>query len=558
VTAPRGPPPEHLLQRRDAAHAMALAAGAVVCPAAAVSSAQAQKVFAPRKCQKGDPAAAAAAEALDAAFPPGRRRPPSSPHNNGGAEEWGCGDSEVEIPRAKAEMVQATSAAKRLRVAASRAGKLRKGMIVEFDKGRRGWVDTLDGGMDEFWVCDESTRELVCNSDKLEHGVRSFGAAELSPTGEWSRDFDYDDNAEEMSVPSYLVEVLSADICASSLDVPAQVDHGIYDGDQGTLVVGPGYPPSVKASMNMLREHINDLVRSEAQPKSVSSSAVPSRSRSPPPPSQPSPSQALAFTISEKWDVDAPVSAAAAREEEEGDGSGGWWHGAGGDDERPFAAAKEEATGEEEWPAPNGEQVRRLDPGCAMTRRRGGIFRPGGRGAAHATGTEERSMSVGEGEWWPIPSSQQVAATAAWWDGGGDVGGGSSRSFTATDGSASYSANTSSGGFAASSSLHGRAAWWDGWSPTVEPGEALPMSTAAGSNGCMDAFVSEANPAAAGVGAGGYTGAAAGGDAAAEAMTTGEPVYMPSGWEQRTSRITGRTYYWHEETCKTQFEPPTL
>ena len=54
----------------------------------------------------------------------------------------------------------------------------------------RGWVDNLFVSLNEFWLRDLATGDIVFNDDieKGDIGPRSFQAEELIFTGEWAKD----------------------------------------------------------------------------------------------------------------------------------------------------------------------------------------------------------------------------------------------------------------------------------------------------------------------------------------------------------------------------------
>jgi len=134
---------------------------------------------------------------------------------------------------------------------------------VLYDDGQQGWVDTVFEGLDEYWICDAKTKELIFQA--LGAGdVRSFQKAELTFTGEWSRSVE---SEAVVQIPPEVVEkIVGTEDWESTWEektkVVLQIEH-LVAGAPGRILIGPGFPPDVKAAERTLVEHVRDLVRNQ-------------------------------------------------------------------------------------------------------------------------------------------------------------------------------------------------------------------------------------------------------------------------------------------------------
>lgn len=142
--------------------------------------------------------------------------------------------------------------------------RLEKGMIVTFDGGKRfGYIDTVFDGLDEFWLCDQGTKQTVFQDgpgNSSTNDIRSFRAAELKFTGEWSPTASAEAVVE---VPLEVAEdVLSAEDFSSQwekrVNVPVQVER-LVAGAPARIFLGPGFTPDVKAAEKLVSEHVHGL-----------------------------------------------------------------------------------------------------------------------------------------------------------------------------------------------------------------------------------------------------------------------------------------------------------
>lgn len=154
--------------------------------------------------------------------------------------------------------------------------KVEKGMIVEFDGGRRGVVDSLFGDLDEFWLRDEKTGAFV-----LDQGaggdvgdVRSFGLAELTLTGEWSRSVDV---VEAVAVPEEIASDFLGDqgqqqlsALQSLVNVYLQLELPSDRTGATQVSVGPGYPPDVKAGVTTVASELQNLLSAKLTQQAAS------------------------------------------------------------------------------------------------------------------------------------------------------------------------------------------------------------------------------------------------------------------------------------------------
>jgi len=134
---------------------------------------------------------------------------------------------------------------------------------VTFDGGRRGHIDTVFDGLDEFWLCDESTKQVVFQGGagaSSTGDIRSFRAAELVFSGEWLPTACVEAVVE---VPLEVAEdILTADDFSSQWEkrvhVSVQVER-LVAGAPARIFVGPGFTPDVRAAERLLSEHVRGL-----------------------------------------------------------------------------------------------------------------------------------------------------------------------------------------------------------------------------------------------------------------------------------------------------------
>lgn len=136
--------------------------------------------------------------------------------------------------------------------------------MVKFDGNRLGWIDTVFEGLDEFWVCDEHTNQTVFEGTPGTGDVRSFQAAELTFMGEWSRCVQAEAVVE---IPPEVVEaVVAAEDFVSQWEertkVTLQIEY-LVAGAPGRILIGPGFPPDVKAAERMLSDYVQNLQRKQ-------------------------------------------------------------------------------------------------------------------------------------------------------------------------------------------------------------------------------------------------------------------------------------------------------
>jgi len=139
-------------------------------------------------------------------------------------------------------------------------------MIVRFDGGRRGWIDNVFEGLDEFWVCDLQTKQLVfqANPAGAVGDVRSFRAADLLFTGEWSRSVEKE--AVVQIPPEVVDSIVGTEDWESKWEERTKVVLQIeclVAGAPGRILIGPGFPPDVQAAHDMLSDHVRELQRKQ-------------------------------------------------------------------------------------------------------------------------------------------------------------------------------------------------------------------------------------------------------------------------------------------------------
>ena len=86
--------------------------------------------------------------------------------------------------------------------------KIKKGMQMEFDGGSLAYVEDSFAALDEFWLSDAKTREVI----HRDGGIRAFTSSELLWTGEYSEDAEIQ---ESLAVPGVILETLIEDIKGS-------------------------------------------------------------------------------------------------------------------------------------------------------------------------------------------------------------------------------------------------------------------------------------------------------------------------------------------------------
>lgn len=142
-----------------------------------------------------------------------------------------------------------------------------KGMIV-CHGFERGWVDNLFVSLNEFWLRDLATGDIVFNDDieKGDIGPRSFQAEELIFTGEWAKDIDV---ATEVEIPPEIVrdfmgswsEEMKAlrERCLVRLEVELPEHAGAH----GKMRIGPGAPVTVSQARKLVTGRIQELMSQE-------------------------------------------------------------------------------------------------------------------------------------------------------------------------------------------------------------------------------------------------------------------------------------------------------
>ncbi|CAE8735382.1 unnamed protein product [Polarella glacialis] len=138
-----------------------------------------------------------------------------------------------------------------------------KGMVMLFDVDRRGFVDNVFPSLDEFWMCDAATGATIFKfgPDGKEESVRTFRAADISFTGEWSK---FAELEKDVEVPAEMLEkLLSIDNWEQELEeltnVPIQIEKPASQGLPGRVVIGPGLPPGVKKAVATVSERLQAI-----------------------------------------------------------------------------------------------------------------------------------------------------------------------------------------------------------------------------------------------------------------------------------------------------------
>jgi len=161
------------------------------------------------------------------------------------------------------------------------AAEVEQGMVVLYWDGhegvfRRGWVENCFTDMNEFWVRAEITNELVTQGDS---DIRAFSAGEMRSTGEWSHDAVVTKSVEVPDIPSLRNFLRSTDgdlriqKLMDSTGEPLQFEEVPADAGTGQaatccIVVGPGFPPDVKAAAGVVEEAVQELVSDHAPEQS--------------------------------------------------------------------------------------------------------------------------------------------------------------------------------------------------------------------------------------------------------------------------------------------------
>lgn len=129
--------------------------------------------------------------------------------------------------------------------------EVERGMVVLYDGDRRGWIDTVFDGIDEFWVCDQATKMVVTQKqdDGSAGDVRTFTKDELKFHGTWS---PHVESEESVDISAEVLEFILADEGWEArwwdkTKVVVQLDHE-GPGNPGKVIVGPGFPPKVKVA----------------------------------------------------------------------------------------------------------------------------------------------------------------------------------------------------------------------------------------------------------------------------------------------------------------------
>lgn len=143
---------------------------------------------------------------------------------------------------------------KKLEVKLLAASEVERGMVVVFDGERKGWVDNCFSEIDEFWLCDESTLMTVFNDG--EESIRTFHAAELGFTGEWSPHVEI---STEVVITQEIVERLSKQ---PEWEKELEQKTGIpimVDSTRQKVAIGPATPPKVKEALTLVNSELSKL-----------------------------------------------------------------------------------------------------------------------------------------------------------------------------------------------------------------------------------------------------------------------------------------------------------
>lgn len=144
-----------------------------------------------------------------------------------------------------------------------RPDMLEKGMVVQYDGGCRGWVDNLFASLNEFWIRDEQTGEIVFTDTGHGHDIRCFRASELTFTGEWSRqvevtevvDVALDIMGSLMGTHYEMFRHLREQTC-----VNLRVEAPLRGEVSGKLIIGPGPVADVRAAKVLVMNQLQGLV----------------------------------------------------------------------------------------------------------------------------------------------------------------------------------------------------------------------------------------------------------------------------------------------------------
>lgn len=132
-------------------------------------------------------------------------------------------------------------------------GQVEFGMKVIYDLTHRGWVDSTLDGLDDIWLRDDITGELVLQEGTT--AARVFRAAELVFTGEWSHNLPH---TEELDLPPEVAAHLTDHLKVLELRTWLGVEVRLMPTEErpGRLLLGPGYAPDIKAAMASLLQHM--------------------------------------------------------------------------------------------------------------------------------------------------------------------------------------------------------------------------------------------------------------------------------------------------------------
>ncbi|CAE7837572.1 unnamed protein product [Symbiodinium sp. CCMP2592] len=134
------------------------------------------------------------------------------------------------------------------------ASEVERGMVVVFDENRKGWVDNCFSDIDEFWLCDEDSLMTVFNDG--EESIRTFSAAELGFTGEWSPHVEI---STEVVITQEIVERLSKQ---PEWEKELEEKTGIpimVDSPRQKVAIGPATPPKVKDALSLVNSELSKL-----------------------------------------------------------------------------------------------------------------------------------------------------------------------------------------------------------------------------------------------------------------------------------------------------------
>lgn len=132
-------------------------------------------------------------------------------------------------------------------------------MIVRYDGDLVGYVGNVFASLDEFWVCEEHSNEVVCQDGDF----RIFCADELLFTGAYS---PLVEGTEVVEMPGAIIDILIDSIQGCELGVDVDLEPPAVTGGMGKIFIGPGPLHEVNAAAVIVRKRVDELTEKKLDP----------------------------------------------------------------------------------------------------------------------------------------------------------------------------------------------------------------------------------------------------------------------------------------------------